>query len=287
MYFERNENYDLSINLLIDNQLKSMVNLTDMHAFSQTHDLFHKLLLLIIKQREKTNAHIDYTRFCFVLKQFAKQVVQNVVLIDNRLYKRRKDMDEYDDQLVLFSCYLILYATEVETTMADNPVKFEIRRIIYDLVKRDLQCYTSKYTLLHLVVSTRSNLIYSNRISLATVKMLIECGAMCRSSDDNHRPFNTPLHIAMSLPLLSDDEEDERLQIIRHLLDEADGHIDARNDDGQTPIDCCSIRNIVKQIKPLKYMTLKCFAAQSVRKFNLPYRCLGLSIEIVSFLDIH
>ncbi len=191
-------------------------------------------------------------------------------------------MEEFDDHLVLFSCYLILYATEIEPTIAESQTKFETRKIIYDLIRRGLKCYISRYSLLNLVTSTRSNLIYSNRISFAAVKLLVECGATTDAST-----LNTPLHIAMSLPFVSSDEEPERLNIAKYLLDEAKAHIDSRNEDGHTPMDCCIIDNVAKHICPLKYMTLKCFAAQSLRKFNLSYRHMGLSHTMETFVDTH
>jgi hypothetical protein len=268
--------------LIIENQLKPLSSQTELCGFNATHDIFHKLLLLIIKQREKSQLQINYDQFFHVFEQFAKQLCKNFEFMNKRIYKRYREMEEFDDHLVLFSCYLILYATEIEPTIAESQTKFETRKIIYDLIRRGLKCYISRYSLLNLVTSTRSNLIYSNRISFAAVKLLVECGATTDAST-----LNTPLHIAMSLPFVSSDEEPERLNIAKYLLDEAKAHIDSRNEDGHTPMDCCIIDNVAKHICPLKYMTLKCFAAQSLRKFNLSYRHMGLSHTMETFVDTH
>ena len=100
----------------------------------------------------------------------------------------------------------------------------------------------------------------------STTKLLLQAGADPQAVD---RAKNTPLHIIVTYKKIVSDFLTLHA-IIMALLDHG-VHIDSVNAAGQTPLSAAStgVADII--LKSQADMSLKCLAAQSIRKYNLNY----------------
>lgn len=147
------------------------------------------------------------------------------------------------------------------------------------LVQMDLRDSKNK-SLLHLVVSRSNNFdnyaaprapIFPNA---SVVKYLLMCGADVNTVDDE---LCTPLHIATY-------KHNFDQSGVSALLLEHGAHIDQKSLDGSRPI--LQIRAIDSEFDTMKYISLKCLAAQAVVMHNVRYNGL-VPDEIDEFLKIH
>merc|ERR1719228_2349313 len=108
---------------------------------------------------------------------------------------------------------------------------------------------------------------------------------MTRLTDDaTDRAKNTPLHIIVNYKKIVSDFL--TLHAIVMALLEAGAHIDAVNAAGQPPLSAAATGVAEIILKSQSKMSLKCLAAQSIRKYNLDYQGqVPLSLE--SFIKIH
>lgn len=77
---------------------------------------------------------------------------------------------------------------------------------------------------------------------------------------------NTPLHLVCKLnPCPAD--------VVRELLNHG-AHIDTVNYEGETPEEILKStqQTLTSIVNPLRYTTLKCLAARTVKNYRLPYR---------------
>jgi len=82
------------------------------------------------------------------------------------------------------------------------------------------------------------------------------------------RTKNTPLHIIISYKKIVSDFL--TLHAIIMALLESEAHIDSVNAASQTPLSASATGEII--LKSQSEMSLKCLAAQSIRKYNLSYQ---------------
>ncbi|XP_060804554.1 protein fem-1 homolog CG6966 [Amyelois transitella] len=99
--------------------------------------------------------------------------------------------------------------------------------------------------------------------SAALVALMLRLGA---PPDARDAAGNTPLHLAAKLNPCP-------AEVVRELLAHG-AHIDTVNYDGETPAEILktSQQNIATMVNPLRYTTLKCLAARTVKNYRLPYR---------------
>ena len=100
----------------------------------------------------------------------------------------------------------------------------------------------------------------------STTKLLLQAGADPQAVD---RAKNTPLHIIVTYKKIVSDFLTLHA-IIMALLDHG-VHIDSVNAAGQTPLSAASTGVAEIILKSQADMSLKCLAAQSIRKYNLNY----------------
>ena len=100
----------------------------------------------------------------------------------------------------------------------------------------------------------------------STTKLLLQAGADPQAVD---RAKNTPLHIIVTYKKIVSDFL--TLHAIIMALLETGAHIDSVNAAGQTPLSAASTGVAEIILKSQADMSLKCLAAQSIRKYNLNY----------------
>ncbi|XP_061387243.1 protein fem-1 homolog CG6966 [Musca vetustissima] len=107
-------------------------------------------------------------------------------------------------------------------------------------------------------------------------KALLEVGADPNATDD---AGNTPLHLAaMVYPKWP--------HIAKILLDNG-AHIDARNKAGETFESLIKPKKIHETVNTLKYTTLACLAAKTIRKHNISYAVGMVPATLHKFIDMH
>ncbi|XP_075145855.1 protein fem-1 homolog CG6966 isoform X2 [Haematobia irritans] len=106
-------------------------------------------------------------------------------------------------------------------------------------------------------------------------KALLEVGADPNATDDLG---NTPLHLAALVYA-------KWPNIATILLDNG-AHIDARNKAGETFESLIKPKKIHETVNTLKYTSLACLAAKSIRKHNIKYQGI-VPTSLYNFLDMH
>ena len=112
----------------------------------------------------------------------------------------------------------------------------------------------------------------------STTKLLLQAGADPQAVD---RAKNTPLHIIVTYKKIVSDFLTLHA-IIMALLDHG-VHIDSVNAAGQTPLSAATTGVAEIILKSQADMSLKCLAAQSIRKYNLNYIgqvCISVSVYL-------
>ena len=254
-------------------------NCSRLIGFLNTYDSFHKLLELLMRRKHKSYSN----NFFMVFDLFSKQLKENVAYMSGK-YRLKSNLKEFDDTLVLLSCYIIFFTHEIKNGNINNDNIFKIKSIIYELLKCNLKCLITGYPILHLTLSTKLEHIDSG-INIDVLKLLFECGAKPMEFDCCK---NTILHTVIGMPV---DSKTNRLEMIKYLLDNG-AHLDARNMDFQISTDFLNENELPRQIlysfiNPLKYLSLKCFAAQVIKKHKISYSDDSLPESLVEFLSYH
>jgi hypothetical protein len=231
--------------------------------------------------KQKQNSYSN--NFFMVFDLFSKQLKENLAYLSGK-FQLKNNLKEFDDTLVLLSCYIIFFTHEIKTGNIDNDAIRKIKKIIYELLKCNLKCFITGYPILHLTLSTKLECIDS-RINIDVLKLLFECGARPMEFDFCK---NTILHAVMGMPISC---QTNRIELIKYLLDNG-AHLDARNIDFQKPTDFLDGNQMSEQIlysyiNPLKYLSLKCFAAQVIKKHDIRYSQDNLPKSLVEFLSYH
>merc|ERR1719153_1502384 len=185
----------------------------------------------------------------------------------------------------LTALYLIMILTKV-TKKDPEKVEFSAMKEIYKLVQLNPITSTGS-TLLHLTVNQNTPVddFHTNEVCKfpcsSTTKLLIAAGADPQAVD---RAKNTPLHVIVLYKKIVSDFL--TLHAIILALLEAGAHIDSVNAASQTPLSSAATGVAEIILKSQSEMSLKCLAAQSIRRYNLQYQGqVPKSLE--TFIHIH
>jgi len=276
-------------------------------ADSARFDRCAQLWLHALHLRQATNLPVtkDLLRFAQVFSQMIKvglevsidsvhKVLTATVLEIERNQARiinpgvKDDPETLQEEMennCLTSLYLIMILTKVGKKEAEK-VEFSAMKEIYKLVQLNPLTSTGS-SLLHLTVNQQTPVddFHTNEVCkfpcASTSKLLLQAGADPQATD---RAKNTPLHVIVSYKKIVSDFL--TLHAIIMALLESGAHIDSVNAAGQTPLSSAATGVAEIILKSQSKMSLKCLAAQSIRKYNLNYQGqVPLSLE--SFIKIH
>jgi len=275
-------------------------------ADSARFDRCAQLWLHALRLRQATNLPVtkDLLRFAQVFSQMikvglevdvmnVKEVLNSTVIEIERNQEKianpgvKDDPEALQEEMennCLTSLYLIMILTKV--SKKEEKVEFAAMKEIYRLVQLNPLTSTGS-SLLHLTVNQQTPVddFHTNEVCKfpcsSTTKLLLQAGADPQAVD---RAKNTPLHIIVSYKKIVSDFL--TLHAIIMALLEAGAHIDSVNAASQTPLAASATGVAEIILKSQSEMSLKCLAAQSIRKYNLPYQGqVPKSLE--SFIFIH
>jgi len=275
-------------------------------ADSARFDRCNQLWLHALRLRQATNLPVtkDLLRFAQVFSQMIKVGLEvdtltvkevlnaTVIEIDRNQRKISNPGIKDDPELLqeemennsLTSLYLIMILTKI--SKKEEKEEFAAMQEIYKLVQLDPQTSTGS-SLLHLTVNQQTPVddFHTNEVCKfpcsSTTKLLLQAGADPQAVD---RAKNTPLHIIVTYKKIVSDFLTLHA-IIMALLDHG-VHIDSVNAAGQTPLSAASTGVAEIILKSQADMSLKCLAAQSIRKYNLNY--IGqVPTALEAFIHIH
>jgi len=240
----------------------------------------------VFSQMIKVGLEVDVTIVHKVLSATVLEIERNQTRIANPGLKDDPEaLQEEMENNCLTSLYLVMILTKV-TRKEPDKVEMGPMKDIYRLVQLNPRTSTGS-TLLHLTVNQQTPVddFHTNEVCkfpcASTSKLLLQAGADPQATDQTK---NTPLHVIVSYKKIVSDFL--TLHAIIMALLEAGAHIDAVNAAGQTPLSAAATGVAEIILKSQSKMSLKCLAAQSIRKYNLNYQGqVPLSLE--SFIQIH
>ncbi|XP_017035858.1 protein fem-1 homolog CG6966 [Drosophila kikkawai] len=110
--------------------------------------------------------------------------------------------------------------------------------------------------------------------SVTLAKALLEVGADPNAIDD---AGNTPLHLATMQPYV---------ETLSHTLLEGGAHLDTKNHAGETFESLLAPTPMHKIIDPMKYTTLACLAARTIKKHEIRYEGT-VPATLYEFIELH
>ncbi|XP_060651199.1 LOW QUALITY PROTEIN: protein fem-1 homolog CG6966 [Drosophila nasuta] len=111
--------------------------------------------------------------------------------------------------------------------------------------------------------------------SASLAKALLEVGADPNEVDD---AGNTPLHLAATL--------EPYVEPLAHTLLEGGAHLDTKNDAGETFESLLAPTLLHKIIDPMKYTSLACLAARTIKKHGIKYE-ETVPAALYEFIELH
>ena len=147
--------------------------------------------------------------------------------------------------------------------------------------------YRNGSTLLHLSVnsSTPVDTFHTSDIvrfpCALAAKLLVEARADVEAMNNER---NTPLHVIVAYKRVVHDFAG--LHAIVSLLIESGAHVDVVNVDGNTPFECAATTVAQIILKTQQKMSLKCLAAQSVKRHKLTYQG-HVPVQLEKFIELH
>jgi len=240
----------------------------------------------VFSQMIKVGLEVDVESVHKVLTATVLEIERNQARIVNPGLKDDPEtLQEEMENNCLTSLYLIMILTKVGKKDTDK-VEFTAMKEIYKLVQLNPLTSTGS-SLLHLTVNQQTPVddFHTNDVCkfpcASTSKLLLQAGADPQATD---RAKNTPLHVIVSYKKVVSDFL--TLHAIIMALLESGAHIDSVNAASQTPLSSAATGVAEIILSSQSKMSLKCLAAQSIRKYNLNYEGqVPLSLE--SFIKIH
>lgn len=181
--------------------------------------------------------------------------------------------------------YLLVIYSKIQKKVSKED-HFRLMKVLYDAVALKPRTLSGA-TLLHLAVNSKTPVddFYTSSVvhfpCAATTKLLIEAGTDVGATDATK---DTPLHKIVSYNKIVSDFL--TLHAIITALVEAGAHIDVVNAQGLTPMQCATTGVAEIILKSQARLTLKCLAAQSVKRHNLTYQG-QVPESLVTFIEMH
>jgi len=240
----------------------------------------------VFSQMIKVGLEIDVTSVQSVLQATVTEIERNQAKILNPGVKDDPEsLQEEMENNCLTALYLVMILTKVTRTEPEK-MEFSAMKEIYKLVQLNPVTSTGQ-SLLHLTVNQQTPVddFHTNEVCKfpcsSTTKLLLAAGADPQAVD---RAKDTPLHIIVLYKKIVSDFL--TLHAIIMALLEAGAHIDSVNAAGQTPLAGAATGVAEIILKSQSRMSLKCLAAQSIRRYNLDYQGqVPKSLE--TFIHIH
>ncbi|KAI5651337.1 ankyrin repeats (3 copies) domain-containing protein [Phthorimaea operculella] len=211
-----------------------------------------------------------------VFTKTLSEINRGMELLQSKLsIDREQTLSTLQRVLVIALHLAALCARLLEEPECTDEVSRKIHKAVYSLVKLDIKVRQGR-SALHVACSsegTRSSARGGGAwlpapgdaqpCCGALVALMLRLGAppLARDADGN-----TPLHLVCKLNPCPPD-------VVRELLSHG-AHIDTVNYEGETPEEILKQTNqtLSSIVNPLKYTTLKCLAARTVKNYRLPYR---------------
>ena len=234
----------------------------------------------------KVGLEVDIQTVKEVLNATVIEIERNQKKIEKPGIKDDPDLlQEEMENNCLTSLYLVMILTKI--SKKEEKAEFAAMQEVYKLVQLNPVTSTGS-TLLHLTVNQQTPVgnyweklnihihdlylddFHTNEVCKfpcsSTTKLLLQAGADPQAVD---RAKNTPLHIIVTYRKVVSDFL--TLHAIVMALLETGAHIDSVNAAGQTPLAAATTGVAEIILKSQADMSLKCLAAQSIRKYNINY----------------
>merc|ERR1719509_422244 len=226
----------------------------------------------VFSQMLKVGLEVDIQTVKEVLNATVIEIERNQKKIANPGIKDDPEsLQEEMENNCLTALYLVMILTKV-TKKDPEKVEFSAMKEIYKLVQLNPITSTGS-SLLHLTANQQTPVddFHTNEVCKfpcsSTTKLLLAAGADPQATD---RAKNTPLHVIVLYKKIVSDFL--TLHAIILALLEAGAHIDSINAAGQTPLAAAATGVAEIILKSQSKMSLKCMAAQSIRRYNLHYQ---------------
>lgn len=261
--------YALKLRIMKDSLLHSEVCFTAQALVRLFLDLLDKHNMGVLREE------VHFDDVVATIDLMVKQFTTALELLEIQpVYKRQQDNFDRILGVLIHLFYILIHISK------DQAQTLHMKRLVNNIIHMNPRNYTGD-TLLHLAVS-RSNAMKASSFfegshttifpNVEVVKMLLECGL--EANVVNHSRA-TPLHVAA---------KNYHAEVVKSLL-QYGAHIDQRNMEGVqaytilTEVADCSVN-------PLQYLSLKCFAAQAVVKYNIQYKG-EVPIVLEDFIKLH
>ncbi|XP_028169558.1 protein fem-1 homolog CG6966 [Ostrinia furnacalis] len=209
-----------------------------------------------------------------VFRKALSEIHRGMELLDSKLSIDREQTLTTLQRVLVISLHLAtLMARLLEDPECTEEVSSNIHKAVYSLVKLDIKVRQGR-SALHVACSAEGRGARgggawlpapgdANPCCAALVALMLRLGASPRARDASG---NTPLHLVCKLNPCP-------AEVVRELLDHG-AHIDTVNYEGDTPDDIlrASQQSLAAIVNPLRYTSLKCLAARTVKNYRLPYR---------------
>ncbi|XP_032514236.1 protein fem-1 homolog CG6966 isoform X1 [Danaus plexippus] len=201
------------------------------------------------------------------------EIHRGMELLESKLTIDREQTLVTLQRVLVISLHLAaLMARLLEEPGCTDDVSRKIHKAVYSLVKLDIKVRQGR-SALHVACSSEASRGRGGAEAAsswtaeaacpALVALMLRLGA---SPDVRDADGNTPLHLVCKLNPCP-------AEVVRELLSHG-AHIDTVNYEGQTPEEILKStqQTLSSIVNPLKYTTLKCLAARTVKNYKLPYR---------------
>ncbi|XP_037292274.1 protein fem-1 homolog CG6966 isoform X3 [Manduca sexta] len=220
-----------------------------------------------------------------VFRKALSEINRGVELLESKLSIDREQTLATLQRVLVISLHLAaLMARLLDEPECTEEVSRKIHKAVYSLVKLDIKVRQGR-SALHVACSAEVARARAGRGAAgaagaggagaappaadahaccgALVALMLRLGA---PPDARDADGNTPLHLVCKLNPCP-------AEVVRELLAHG-AHIDTVNYEGDTPEELLRVnqQSLSAIVNPLKYTTLKCLAARTVKNYRLPYR---------------
>ncbi|XP_073960593.1 protein fem-1 homolog CG6966 [Choristoneura fumiferana] len=207
-----------------------------------------------------------------VFKKALSEIHRGMELLQCKLQVDREQTLTTLQRVLVIALHLAaLLARLLDEPDCGDQDRTAIHQAVYSLVKLDIKVRSGRGAL-HVACSAEAARARGAWLAApgdaapcagALLALMLRLGAAPHARDARG---DTPLHLVCKLNPCPPD-------VVRELLAHG-AHIDTVNYDGETPEEILKASNqsLSSIVNPLKYTTLKCLAARTVKNYKLPYR---------------